>query len=190
MLPQKPKISEGFDVIAYHVKPNVILNGTQKPSEVLRISRKAGTAPTQALSQQIKRMDKLSKVASRGGVALSVVGLGVACHQIAHTDSQRKKNEILVESAGGVVGGIVYGIGAGLAVARMATPVGWVGALVIGVGGAAAGFASGKVAGKLYNVYGGQIDIASKTGISNVCRATRERTGTTRLLSNNAMSVL
>lgn len=85
-----------------------LLTSIKNPSEVLRISRSKGTAPTQPIAQQLKRMNSLSKVASKGGVALSVVGLGVACHQIAQTDSQQEKNEILVESLGGLMGGLAW----------------------------------------------------------------------------------
>lgn len=53
-------------------------------------------------------------------------------HEIAHTESRDRQNEILVESAGGIIGGAAWGLGAGITLAIMATPVGWVGALLIG----------------------------------------------------------
>lgn len=172
---------------------STILNGTKNPSEVLRISRSKGTVPTQPISQQISRMNKLSKVASKGGVALSVVGLGVACHQIAHTDSQREKNEILVESVGGLAGGVLYGLAATIGVALMATPVGWVGALVIGVGGAVAGVAGGKITGHIYDTRFNRVDFASKTGVTQMCSSSSIRNGMPKsrgLVSDSAMSVL
>ena len=66
---------------------NFLLNGTADPREVLRISREKGTLPTQAITQQINKMNRLSKVASRGGIVLSAVGLGIACHEIAHAET-------------------------------------------------------------------------------------------------------
>ena len=70
---------------------NMLLNGTRSPNEVLRISRKKGSVPTQAMTQQINRMGRLSKLASRGGIILSVAGLGVACHEISNTDEDRHR---------------------------------------------------------------------------------------------------
>jgi len=75
---------------------NILLNGTKSPNEVLRITRKKGSVPTQTMTQQINRMSRLSKFAARGGIVLSVAGLGVACHQIATTDDKQQKNEILL----------------------------------------------------------------------------------------------
>ena len=82
-----------------------ILNPTRPQSEVLRISRRKGQVPTEALKQQISRLQTASKVASKGGLVLSVAGLGLACHQIAHTEDRKEKNEILVESSAGFVAG-------------------------------------------------------------------------------------
>lgn len=169
-----------------------LLTGSKNPSEVLRISRSKGTAPTQPITQQLRKMNNLSKVASKGGIALSVVGLGVACHQIAQTENQHQKNEVLVESLGGLMGGIVYGVGATVTVALMATPVGWIGALVIGIGGAAAGYYTGKTVKHYYNQHGQKLDLVSATGVDGVCRASDARTGrqTKSLLSTNALSAL
>lgn len=64
---------------------------------------------------------------------------------------------------------MILRIGASVVIALMATSVDWVGALLIGVGGEAAGFASGKVAGKLYSASGSKLDIASKTGVTGMC---------------------
>ncbi|MGQ9425214.1 LysM peptidoglycan-binding domain-containing protein [Gilvimarinus sp. F26214L] len=148
---------------------NFLVNGTRSPNEVLRISRKSGTAPTQPITQQITKMKRVSKIASRGGVALSVVGLGIACHEISQTDDVGMKNEILVESLGGLGGGLIYGLGAAIAIALMATPLGWVGTLVIGVGGALAGYAGGKVATQLYDASGRKIDLSGNLGVSTLC---------------------
>lgn len=148
----------------------LLLHGRQSPNEVLRISRTQGMNPTEPLERQLGKMTRLSKLAARSGVVLSVAGLGVACHDIADTSDARKKNEILFESLGGFFGGVAYGAAATAAVLAMATPVGWVGALVIGVGGALTGAAAGYGARYWYTASGTQIDFAQKTGIASLCK--------------------
>ena len=146
------------------------LNAARMQSEVLRISRTRGRAPTQNITRQIGRMDRLAKYASRGGVALSVVGLGIACNDIANTNDMQEKNEILVESVGGLAGGALFGLGAGVAILMMATPVGWAAALVIGVGGAVAGYAAGKASKVLYTTEFSRFDVASMTRVAHLCK--------------------
>jgi hypothetical protein len=149
--------------------PTRRLLGDRRPiNEVLRISRKKGTVPTAPLTQQTDKMVRLSKIASRGGVVLSVAGLGVACYQIANTDSSQKKNEIFLEALGGFAGGAIYGIGASILL--FSTPVGWVAALAIGVGGAAAGYGAGKLVKHAYTASGVQVDLTSGLGINHLCR--------------------
>jgi len=149
---------------------NLLLNGTKPLNEVIRISRKKGKKPTKNIAQQVKRMGKLSKLATRGGVLLSVAGLGVSCYAIANTDEKTKKNEILVESLGGLAGGLVYGAAATLTIVIMATPVGWVGALVIGIGGALTGAGTGYAAKNWYTTNGNKIDFARITKVDQLCR--------------------
>ncbi|RLA41997.1 MAG: hypothetical protein DRR42_24040 [Gammaproteobacteria bacterium] len=151
---------------------NILLNGTNSPNEVLRISRKKGSVPTQAMTQQINRMSRLSKLAFRGGIVLSVAGLGVACNQMANTDDNQLKNEILIESLGGIAGGAAYSITATatIAVFFVATPIGWVAALAIGAGSVIAGFTGSVIAKNVYNVYGNKIDFVSLAGVSQLCK--------------------
>ena len=144
-----------------------LLYGSRSPNEVLRISRTKGRAPTHIIKHQANRMRNLSRLASKGGVVLSVVGLGVACHEIASTDDKQQKNEILVESMGGVGGGILFG--AVVTVLLVGTPVGWVAALAIGVTGAVASFTSGKVAGHIYTTSGSKVDFVNDLGINRIC---------------------
>ena len=146
-----------------------ILNATRVQTEVLRISRTRGRAPTANITRQIGRMGRLAKYASHGGVLLSGVGLTLACNDIANTNDMQKKNEILVENVGGVIGGAAFGFAAGIAIVVMATPVGWVAALIIGVGGAVAGYAAGKGFKNMYDTYGRKVDIASATGVTRLC---------------------
>ncbi len=169
-----------------------ILNPTRPQSEVLRISRRKGQVPTEALKQQISRLQTASKVASKGGLVLSVAGLGLACHQIAHTEDRKEKNEILVESSAGFVAGFFYGVGASVVIIALATPVGWAAALAIGVGGAVIGYGSGQGAKYLYNIRGERLDFVSIARIDQICKAGNHQDAATKkpLLSRNAMSVL
>jgi len=115
-------------------------------------------------------MTIISKYASRGGVVLSAVGLGLSCYSIANTDDRHKKNEILVESMGALGGGLVYGGVATLTIVLMATPVGWLGALVIGIGGALTGTAAGIGTKHLYDSKFKHVDVARITKVDQVCR--------------------
>lgn len=108
----------------------------------------------------------MAKVAARGGVVLSAVSLGLACNEIANTNDRLKKNEILVESVGGVLGGVA----AGVAIVLMFTPVGWVAALAVGVAGAVGGYAPGKVAKNLYTTNLKQFNLVEMTRVAQLCK--------------------
>ncbi len=150
--------------------------GSKRPvNEVLRITRKKDAIPTKIIERKAERLLNLSRNLSRGGsVVLAGASLGVACHDIAHTDSRQEKNEILVEALGGIMGGVLYGTAVTLAIAMMATPVGWVAALVIAGVGAGVSYGFGVGARDLYtNMYsldGNTIDIVHRLSIDAVCR--------------------
>ncbi len=149
--------------------PTRLVLGQNKPlNEILRIRPKKGTTPDYVLQRQAKQMLKLSKLASRGGAVLSVVGLGVACHDIAHADTPQQKNEIFVESLGSFFGGTAYGLAATAAIFFTATPVGWVAALVIAAVGVAVSHLTGKWARKKY-ITGDRSDIVGQYGIAEMC---------------------
>jgi len=46
-----------------------------------------GRVPTGNITQQISRMGTIAKNAARGSALLTVVGLGLACNDIANTDN-------------------------------------------------------------------------------------------------------
>lgn len=154
---------------------NLILNGTAKPREILRISQKKGEHPTQPIQAQMRKMDRVARFTKGGGVVLTGIGLGVACQQIASAASNREKNEILVESTGNVAAGVLYGLGTTAGLLLLATPVGWIGALAIGAGGAVAGYAGGKIARKFYDVSGDDYDFVSKVRVDQICTANPKR---------------
>lgn len=154
---------------------NFVLNGTSQPREVLRISRIKGESPTQPIQAQVRKMKQVSQLAKGGGIVLTGVGLGIACDQIKTSNSLQEKNEILVESAGSVATGVVYSIGTTIGLVLLATPVGWVGALAIGVGGAIASYGGGKIARKFYSTSGNDYDFVGKIGVDQICVASGRR---------------
>ena len=145
----------------------LLLNGTKPINEVVRISRVKGKKPITNITQQVKRMGKLSRLAFGGGILLSVAGLGVACYEIANTQNVTAKNEILVESLGALGGGLIYG--AVVTVLLISTPIGWIAALAIGVGGALTGYGSGKGVKYLYTASGTKVDVTKAMGVNYLC---------------------
>ncbi|MAM00513.1 MAG: hypothetical protein CL583_18895 [Alteromonadaceae bacterium] len=164
---------------------SLLLNGTKAPTEVLRISRTKGITPTEPIAKQVRQMKHAAQIAKAGGVALSVIGLGIACSEIADAGTRNEKNEILVEASGSVAAGVLYGVGAGVAIALVATPVGWIAALMIGIGGAATGYLGGAIAKGLYSASGTRIDFAEISGVDAVCTA---RTNAPRRQINSVFS--
>ncbi len=145
-----------------------IVNKNKTSREILRISTKRGRRPTGNITRQIAHMNKLSSMARTGGIVLATAGLGVACYDIAQSESKIRKNQILVESLGGLAGGAIFG--AGITILLIGTPVGWVAALVIGVGSVAASYAAGAGAKLFYDTSYRQVDLATITGVSHLCR--------------------
>jgi len=148
--------------------PTKILLNHKKPlNEVIRVSRKKGRKPTKNINQQVKKMRKISRLATHGGVLLSAAGLGVSCYEIANTSDKIRKNEILVETLGALGGGLIYGTV--VSIVLIGTPIGWIAALVIGVGGAIAGYGAGKTIKYLYSTSGTKIDVARVMGVNQLC---------------------
>lgn len=143
-----------------------VLNPTRPQSEALRISKTKGRVPTKNITQQIGRMGKVAKYAAVGGGVLTAVNLGLACNSIANTDSKLEKNQIFVEGMGGLVGGTL----ATATLLFFITPVGWAAALVVGVGGAAGGFFSGKGLRTLYTTEFNNLDLTSMTRVDQLCK--------------------
>ncbi len=83
-----------------------------------------------------------------------------------YTGYKHEKSEILVESLGGVGGGILFSVAT---VLLMTTPVGWVAALVIGAGSVAAGYAGSSIAKNTYNTYFKNTNLTKLTGVNRIC---------------------
>ncbi len=93
----------------------------------------------------------------------------IACHDIAHTDSRQEMNEILVEAVGGILGGLAYGLGVSTMIVLMATPVGWVAALVIAGAGAGVSYGVGKIARNAYSMKYGHVDLVRHLSLDGIC---------------------
>ena len=144
-----------------------LLYGNQTPHQVFRMKKSGGLAATKPVVQNIDRLSKIADVASKGGVVLTVAGLASSCHQIANTNDRLQKNVIAVETATSTA----VGTGTGLVVGffLISNPVGWGVALAIGIGTAAFTYGTGKLAGKIYEDYGSNIEIVDMLGIDKVC---------------------
>ena len=138
------------------------------PNVSLRINRHASVPVTFDIERHAARLSRLSSYARTGGIVLAGVGVTMACKEIANTDDQHEKNEIMVET----VMGTLVSVGGGIAVTLFlaSNPVGWVLAIGLGVGTAAAGFATGKGARYWYNTNEKKIDLVSMSGIDTLCK--------------------
>ncbi len=140
-----------------------------KPANVaLRMKPGGGANATRPFMGQVERLAKISRHASKGGVLLSVAGVGLACHQIAHTANVVEKDRIAVETITGTAVGA--GIGIAIGFFLVSTPIGWGAAIAIGVGSAAAGYFSGRFAGHVYAQDYGDVRIVEPLMIDRVCR--------------------
>jgi len=140
-----------------------------KPANVaLRMKPGGGVNATRPFMGQVNRLAKISSHASKGGLVLTGVGLGIACHQIAHTPDMVEKDKIAVETFAGTAAGIGSGVAIGLFL--VSGPIGWGAAILIGVGSAAVGYYSGKFAGEVYDRKFSNVRIVEPLMIDRVCR--------------------
>lgn len=137
-------------------------------NNAIRIARGGGVAATSHISKHSNHLKKVASYGKYGGYVLAGASVAAGCMQIADTDSQQEKNEILVET--------VVGTGAGLLVSSIvgvflvSNPIGWGTALVIGAGSAALSFGIGKGARKAYTLSGHSVDFVSGMGVDKVCK--------------------
>jgi len=124
--------------------------------------------PTARIERHANRIAKLSRYATRGGVILAGVGVALSCRDIANTDDQQEKNEILVETATSTIVG--FGSSAVIAIALLSNLVGWTMAIMLGAGAAAASYSAGKYFRHSYSILEKPIDFASVSGIDELCK--------------------
>ncbi len=158
-----------LDTVAKNLGPvEKLLFKGKKAQESMRISRKGGIPATAALRSNTLRLGKLSKIASKGGSVLTAVNLGVACHQIANSASEAKKNEILVETATSTAVGIFGGVA--ISVIVFATPIGWFGSLVLAAGTAVVSNRMSDIGVDLYKSRYSDISLVNELGVGKVCK--------------------
>ncbi|MEH6999910.1 MAG: hypothetical protein V7542_16055 [Limnobacter sp.] len=92
-----------------------------------------------------ERIKQVAGAAKFGGAALVLVDAALTCQKLSATSSEKKVQTAYTE-IGGFTGSLLAGVAVGIAVASMATPVGWVGAIIISAGGAYGGKISGETA--------------------------------------------
>ena len=144
-----------------------LFNGKTAKQSIRQVRRR-GIPATQKINAELHRLNKLSKLASRGGVILGAAGAALACHEIANTHSVTKKNEILVETANSILVGTAAN--ALVAVVLVSNPAGWATMLVLAAGSASYSCLAGEGAKFLYNKYGKSYDLLIKSGVNNLCR--------------------
>jgi len=139
--------------------------------EILRFNTRTGAAPAADMLRHIDTWERISKLATRGNVILTTVSLGLTCVDMRQQSVIKTKNEILVESLGALLAGSMAGIV--LTAVLAPTPLGWVAALVIGLGVLAAGIGGGLMVRSgydaLYDRYGAKVDLAHLTRLDLAC---------------------
>jgi hypothetical protein len=82
-------------------------------------------------------LSRIAKNVSRGNVVLAAISIGATIVEYQAANTAKERRAIV----GGTAGSLVAGVGVTLAIAAMATPVGWVGFIVVLGAGAAASMA-------------------------------------------------
>lgn len=122
---------------------------------------------TKSMTQHLNKLDKISNVASKGGVVLAGVGLASSCYQIAQSETLTEKNEIAVQAIASTTTGVL--VGAAISIFLVGTPMGWGVILVAGTISAATSWGVGEVAGGIYKSQYSDVDVVNSLGINNIC---------------------
>jgi hypothetical protein len=145
-----------------------LLFGGARTQEEIRIARAGGVPYDANIQRQVGRLRQLGKAAGAGGILLGGVGVTAACYQIAHTVSQKEKNEIFVDTI--VNTSASAGLGFVVGAFIVSNPIGWGTAVVLALGSAVISFSLGKVAATAYSTYLDEVDLVQGLGVDKVCR--------------------
>ncbi|MEJ2755131.1 MAG: peptidoglycan-binding protein LysM, partial [Gammaproteobacteria bacterium] len=104
-------------------------------NEAIRISRTKSIPATATIDNQLDRLKRMARYATRGGIILTAAGVGMGCYDIGQASTRQQKNEVFVETFSSTIASI--GTSYALGLYFISSPVGWVTALVLGVGTAA-----------------------------------------------------
>ncbi len=137
-------------------------------SNSIHIDQRKGMVPTGRIDRYSKNLAKMSRYATRGGVVLAGVGVGLGCRDIANTDDRQEKNDIFVETMTGTTVGLLGSYA--MTVILVSNPVGWGVAIALGVGTAAVSYFSGKAIRSAYSATGSRIDFVSGLGVDEICK--------------------
>ena len=141
--------------------------GNAKVKNAFKLAPGRSLNATKSMTQHMGKLKTISKVASKGGVALLVVGLTASCYEVAHADTLTEKNEIAVKTISGTVAGLAATTL--ISVFLIGTPLGWGIMLVAGVGTAVTSLVASEVAGGIYKSQFSDVDIVNSLGISTIC---------------------
>ncbi|MEM6636052.1 MAG: hypothetical protein AAF667_09195 [Pseudomonadota bacterium] len=95
---------------------------------------------THAHINKVSDLKRIAKLAKHGGRLVKAVSWGSAAYEF-HTATRREDKIGIVADT---VGGVVAGAAAGVALVAMATPVGWITAVVVVAGAGIAGGAAAE----------------------------------------------
>jgi hypothetical protein len=116
-----------------------------------------------------ERIKQVSGAAKAGGTALLFVDAGLTCQKLSATAPEAKV-ETAYREIGGFAGSVLAGMIVSVAVVSMATPVGWVGAIVISAGTAYGGKAFGEaVLGTVFNSRGDLFNLKDGRLLNSWC---------------------
>lgn len=90
-----------------------------------------------------ERIKQVAGAAKFGGAALVLVDAALTCQKLSAT-APKDKVQTAYREIGGFAGSVLTGMVVGVAVVSMATPVGWLGAIVISAGAAYGGKTAGE----------------------------------------------
>ncbi|WP_370262374.1 hypothetical protein [Limnobacter sp.] len=110
-------------------------------------------AITIGAAERVAQMATKAKVA---GAALVVLDAALTCHKLANT-AEGQKVETAYREIGGFITSLAVGAAVGVAVVSMATPVGWLGAVIISAGSAYGGKAIGEAVGNIVHTQLGDV---------------------------------
>jgi len=136
--------------------------------EAVRIRQSRGLPATANIDRHIARIGRMANYAKHGGVILSAAGVGMGCYNISQTQSRQEKNEIFVETVGSTAFGAATTIALGIYF--LATPTGWVTALVLGAAAAGGSFVAGKTGKFMYDRFGRKVDLVGRLKVDQLCR--------------------
>jgi hypothetical protein len=155
-----------------------VFNG-QSTQQAIRINRTKALPANANILKYGQRLNTLSKLASKGGLVLTGVGVAKGAYDMCQASSRQEKNEIFVETATSSLTGLVAG--AILTTVLVTNPVFWGGVLILGVASAGASYYIGKGARRIYSTSGQDIDLISITKADAICNLGLSNINTTKL---------